>query len=91
MSDLDGAGEMPAPGVEIDGPEEFAAKWNSMDQEERVGWLGSMQHNSRLARRCFIENHDGLLREVNGLQSQLWENYRDVYPLTQRYGWVIEP
>jgi hypothetical protein len=55
-SDLDGATNPPEPNTQAATPGEFAAVWNSLDEEQRAGWLRAMRAASDRAVLCKLRH-----------------------------------
>lgn len=59
FSDLDGATDPGSPAAMAATPGEFAARWNSWDEQKRATFLRAMQGASERAMMCEMQ-HDGV-------------------------------
>jgi len=66
LTELDGATFVPEEGAQVSNAGEFAAYWNSLTPERRELMVVAMRDSASAALKCFIENHENRIPELEG-------------------------
>lgn len=66
LSTLDGATSQPEPYTQPKTAGEFAALWNAKSPEDREKLMAILLDQQERARKCFMEDHDGLKEALRG-------------------------